>query len=116
ELGAQAARGEVLDNGVPMPDIAPAAVFLQVRRDPSKRLWWNVRLAAFAQDGRPRDTEIETPGYAVVGARAGERISCRRRLFLQGTNLLDDEHPSGADEIAALAPGRNLLASLRVEL
>jgi iron complex outermembrane receptor protein len=116
EIGAQTARGEILDDGTPATDIPPLGAFVTLRRDPSKRWWWMTRFAAYAKRDRPGESEIETPGYRVIDAGAGYRLNDNLTLKLLGTNLLDKEYPAGADENAAVAAGRSLQATLRFRL
>jgi outer membrane receptor protein involved in Fe transport len=113
QLTLQSLRGEVLDDGTAMDSIPPRGVTLTVRRDPSEPWWWLARVAAFSRDDRPGPTEMEVPGYTVVDAGVGYRISQALELQLLGRNLTDRAYYGAADSTAVLAPGRSVQLSLR---
>ena len=70
------------------------------------------RVARFARDERPGPTERTVPGYAMLDAQAGWRLTRALELRLQTRNLLDQEYFASQDVRAVLAPGR--AASLTV--
>ena len=53
------------------------------------------------------------PGYAVVDASVGVRLTESITAELTGRNLLDRSYPGSADAEAALAPGRGIVLSIR---
>jgi iron complex outermembrane receptor protein len=116
QLGAHWIRGEVVDDGTPTDDVPPAGVTAVIRGTPGERWWWMVRGAAFAEDDRPGPTEQARPGYGVVDAGFGWRLSRALELSLVGRNLLDRAYLGSADEDAVLAPGRSLRLTLRGRL
>ena len=72
-----------------------------------------VRGAAFTEDDRPGPTEQALPGYAVLDAGFGWRLSRALELGLVGRNLLNRSYLGSADEDAVLAPGRSVQLSIR---
>ncbi len=77
QIGAQALRGEVADDGSPTDGVPAPGIFAVLRGNPSSRWWWMVRGAAFARDDRPGPTEQVVPGQGVIDAGAG---FSRRRM------------------------------------
>jgi iron complex outermembrane receptor protein len=108
---ADAARGEILDDGS-YPDDVPAA---SVGIDLLQRIdgwWWQLRSRAFARDERPGPTEQVTPGYVVFDATIGVKLSEPLELRLNLGNLADKEFLASADARAPLAPGRSVALTL----
>jgi iron complex outermembrane receptor protein len=116
QLGAQALRGETLEDGAPTDGVPAPGAFAVVRGRPSKRWWWMARGAVFLRDDRPGPTEQEVPGYAVVDAGAGYTVAEWLEISLLGRNLLDRSYLASTDEDAALAPGRSVQLVLRGRL
>jgi len=112
QLAIQLQSGKVIDDDTPMDDIPPVGVIFALRREPSQRWWWLARVAAYAQDDDPGPTERVVPGYAVLDAGLGWRLSPALELQLSGRNLLDRSYFSSADEKTVLAPGRAFILSL----
>jgi outer membrane receptor protein involved in Fe transport len=102
-----------LDDASATDDVPAPGVFLVLRSDPSRRWWWMVRGAAFADDDRPGPNEQEVEGYTVVDAGLGWRAARGVELQLLGRNLTDDAHLASADEDAVLAPGRSFVIAVR---
>ncbi len=113
QLAVQWARGEVLDDGSDANDVPSDGVILTVRRDPSLPWWWLARVGAFARDDRPGPSERVRPGFAVLDASLGVRLSKMLQVQLLGRNLLDADYLVSADEKAVPAAGRALELSLR---
>jgi len=112
-VGAQWLEGEVLDDGTPTDDVPAPGGFVVLRSDTGQRWSWMVRGAAYDRDERPGPTEQVVPGYGVVDASVGYRLSPALELQLLGRNLLDNTHLASADEATVLAAGRSLQLSVR---
>ncbi len=113
QVGLQAERGEVLDDGAPTDGVPSHGGFLVVRREVGGRWWWLGRLAAYLRDGRPGPTEQVVPGYATLDAGLGYALNDALRVQLDGRNLLDRSYLASADAASVPAPGRSILVSLR---
>ena len=113
QLGAHWIRGEVVDDGTPSDDVPPPGVTAVFRGTPAQRWWWMVRGAAFAANDRPGPTELERPGYAVLDAGFGWRLSRALELGIVGRNLFNRSYVASADEDAVFAPGRSVQLSIR---
>jgi len=113
QLGAHWIQGEVLDDGSPTDDVPPPGVTAVFRGTPTDKWWWMVRGAAFTEDDRPGPSEQVRPGYAVLDAGFGWRLSRALELGLVGRNLFNKSYFGSADEDAVLAPGRSVQLSIR---
>lgn len=113
QLAVQSQRGEARADGTPIDGIPAEGAVLTLRRDPGQRWWWLARVAAYRRDERKGPTEREVPGYTVVDAGLGYRLSELLEVQLLGRNLFDHEYYGSADEKTVLAPGRGLQLSLR---
>jgi outer membrane receptor protein involved in Fe transport len=116
EAAFQRQSGLALDDDVPLDDISPMTLFLQVRKSLGSRAFVQARAAFYAEDDEPGPTEIETPGYAVFDVSAGYRFDERLELRFLGRNLFDAAYPVSPDSRAVLAPGISGLISLLVRL
>ena len=116
QAGAQALRGEIVEDGAPTDGVPPPGLFLVVRGDPPNRWWWMARGAVFARDDRPSPTEREVPGYGVIDAGVGYELATWLEVSVLGRNLLDHSRLASSDEDAVLAPGRSLQLVLRGRL
>ncbi len=116
QAGAQALRGEIVEDGAPTDGVPPPGLFLVVRGDPANRWWWMVRGAVFARDDRPGPTEREVPGFSVIDAGVGYDLAKWLEVSLLARNLLDHSRLASSDEDAVLAPGRSLQLVLRGRL
>lgn len=116
QVGAQALRGEIVEDDSPTDGVPAPGLFIVARGNPSNRLWWMVRGAAYARDDRPGPTEQEVPGYGVIDGGVGYTIADWLEVSLLGRNLLDHSHLASSDEDAVLAPGRSLQLVLRGRL
>lgn len=113
QLAVQTARGEVREDGSAVDGVPVEGAVLTVRRDPSQRWWWLARVAAYRRDDRPGPTERVVPGYTVVDAGLGYRLSEMLEVQLLGRNLTDRAYFGSADEKTVLAPGRSVQLALR---
>jgi len=113
QLGAHWIQGEVVDDRSPTDDVPPPGVTAVIRGKPSEKLWWMVRGAAYTAHDRPGPTEQARPGYAVLDAGFGWRLSRALELGIVGRNLFNRSYLTSADEDAVLAPGRSVRISVR---
>lgn len=116
QAGLQMPRGEVRDDDQPTDGVPGDGGFVVLRQAFGERWWWLARVAAYARDERAGPTEKAIPGYALLDAGAGFRLSDALELQLFGRNLADRAYSSSADSAAVLAPGRSLQISLRGSL
>ena len=116
QVGAQALRGEVAEDGSPTDGVPAPGVFAVLRGNPSSRWWWMLRGAVFARDDRPGPTEQVVPGHGVIDAGAGFTVARWLEISLLGRNLLNHSYLASSDEDAVLAPGRSLQLVLRGRL
>ncbi|MEE4271489.1 MAG: TonB-dependent receptor [Thermoanaerobaculales bacterium] len=112
-LGAWWLRGEVVDDGSPTDDVPAPGVSAVIRGTPADRWWWMLRGAVYLEDDRPGPSEQAVPGYAVLDAGVGLRLSDALELNLLGRNLFDKAYLDSSDEDAVLAPGRSFQLSIR---
>jgi iron complex outermembrane receptor protein len=116
QIGGQALRGEIVEDGSPTDGVPPPGVFAVLRGSVGSRWWWMVRGAAYARDDRPGPTEREIPGYGVLDAGAGFSITDWLEVSVLGRNLLDNTYFASSDEDAVLAPGRSIQLVIRGRL
>lgn len=112
-VGASWTRGEIVEDGEPPADVPPLSAMATVVFRPAERWWLQLRAEAVGRDDRPGPTEVETPGYGVVGIGAGYRVAEWLQLELAVGNLFDHSYPGSPDAAAAEAPGRHAQLSLR---
>lgn len=112
QLAAQLTRGRALDDEAYLDTIPPESFSAQLRKQLSTKGFVQVRTAAFARDTRPGPTEREVPGYAVVDASGGWRVSPQFELRVLGRNLLDKVYFVSPDARTVLAPGASLTATI----
>lgn len=113
QLALQSARGEIREDGSAVDGVPVEGAVLTLRRDPSQRWWWLARIATYLEDDRPGPTERVVPGYTVVDAGLGYRVSEVLELQLLGRNLADRFYYGSADEKTVPAPGRSVQLTLR---
>ncbi len=113
QLGAYWIQGEVVDDGSPTDDVPPPGITAVFRGTPTDRWWWMVRGAAFTADDKPGPSELSRPGYAVLDAGFGWKLSRALELGLVGRNLFNRSYFGSADEDGVLAPGRSVQLSIR---
>ena len=111
EVLGQAARGEALDDGASLDDIAAPTFSAVVRKELRAGAYAQVRGAAFGRDTYPGPTERVTPGYFVLDAAAGLPLAGALELQVNGRNLLNAEYLASPDPRAVPAPGASVLLS-----
>jgi hemoglobin/transferrin/lactoferrin receptor protein len=116
QVAAQLTRGRVLDDGTPLDGVPSASISVQIRRALGTRGFLDARGAAFARHVRPGPTERVTPGYALLDAGAGWRLSPALELRALGRNLLNQEYLVSADTRTVAAPGRSISMTLELNL
>jgi iron complex outermembrane receptor protein len=116
EMALQSQRGVSLDDGMPLDDISPVSLFIQLRKELGSKAFVQARAAFFTDDHEPGPTEIETPGYGLLDVSGGYRFDDRFELRFLGRNLFDVSYPVSPDAHAVLAPGISGLVSILVRL
>ena len=114
QLAAQVTRGRALDDEAFLDTIPPESISVQLRKQLSTRGFVQLRAAAFARDTRPGPTEREVPGYAVIDASGGWRLTPQLELRLLGRNLLDQPYLVSPDVRTVPAPGASVVATALV--
>lgn len=111
EANLTLARGEALDDDVPLDDIAGPNAHVAIR-------WAGSRVSAFlygfayAEDDRSGPVETRRPGYATFDAGFAWHFipALEARVYLR--NLGDRVYAGSADANASLAPGRSVSIAL----
>jgi outer membrane receptor protein involved in Fe transport len=111
EANLTLARGEALDDDVPLDDIAGPNAHVAIR-------WAGSRVSAFmygfayAEDDRPGPVETSRPGYATFDAGFAWHFipALEARVYLR--NLGDRVYAGSPDANASLAPGRSVSIAL----
>jgi iron complex outermembrane receptor protein len=111
QVGAAWARGEDRDTHAALADIAAPGGWLTLRWS-SGRASAYARGAVFLHDDRPGPTEVSRPGYATLDAGCGWRFAEALEVRLVARNLTDRRYAGSPDEVATLAPGRNVSIGL----
>jgi outer membrane receptor protein involved in Fe transport len=107
-LGAAVARGEAVDDGTPLDDIAPASAHLELRYALSRGSFFTT--TSFARrDERPGPVEAIRPGHSTTDIGAGWRWTPRIETRLLIRNVTDRRYAGSADANAAPAPGRSFI-------
>jgi outer membrane receptor protein involved in Fe transport len=101
------ARGEALDGGTPLDDIAAPNVHTALRWAGRSASAF-VHLFAVGEDNRPGPVETVREGYTTADAGFGWRFSPAFEVRVQFGNIFDERYPGSADENASLAPGRSV--------
>lgn len=101
-------RGEIVDDGSPAADVPPPSVTLSLDHKVSEKIWWRARYGLYSSDDRPGPTEVATPGYGILDASLGYRLTelVGGRLILR--NVLDKSYLGSADALSVTAPGRSV--------
>jgi outer membrane receptor protein involved in Fe transport len=113
ELTGHLLSGEARDDGTGLDGVPPPTLTARLHRDFGRGWAW-LRGAAYGPLDDPGPTEQRRPGHALVDAAAGVRLGPRAELSLLGRNLLDEAYLVSPDSRAVLAPGRTVVASVRV--
>ncbi len=106
-LGGSWTRGEIVEDGSFPADVPPLYGMATLLYRPADRWWLRLRGEAVRADDRPGPTEIDTPGYGLVGIGAGYQLSPLFGLELIVGNLFDHAYPATPDAVAADGPGLN---------
>jgi iron complex outermembrane receptor protein len=114
EVATQVAEGVALDTGSFLDDISPINVTSVLRKTFGARAYGQARLAVFSRDRNFGPTEREIPGYTLLDAQGGYRLTEALEVRLQARNLLNQEYFASQDVRTVLAPGRS--ASLTLAL
>ncbi len=107
DLAAQVAEGRALDDHAYLDDISPVNVSAVVRRQFGERGFAQVRAAYFSNDHHFGPTERAVPGYTLLDAAAGFRLTKPLELRVQARNVLDQEYYASQDVRTVFAPGRS---------
>lgn len=107
EAGAQVGRGLALDDREALDDISPDSASLVLRKAQTSTLMWYIRIAAYADDGRPGPSEVAAPGHTNLDVGATWAITSK--LELRGTvkNALNQDYYASPDPRFVSAPGIN---------
>ena len=111
ELAAAWARGEAVDDGAALDNIAAPNGATTLRWS-GERGFAYLRGTYFLRDDRPGPTEVERPGQSVWDLGVGWRITEPLELRLLGRNLTDRRYRDSPDEVAPLARGRSFSVGL----
>lgn len=111
EVAAAWARGEAVDDGAALDNIAAPNGATTLRWG-GERGFAYVRGTYFLRDDRPGPTEVERPGQSVWDLGAGWRFTEVLELRLLGRNLTDRRYRDSPDEVAPLARGRSFSVGL----
>ena len=106
DVSAHLISGRSLEGGAPLDDVPPPAVTARLSRAFERGSLW-VRTAVYDRLEHPGPTEQARPGYALLDAGAGARLSPRVEVHLVGRNLLDESYLASPDARATLAAGRS---------
>lgn len=107
EATAQTSDGRDATDGVPIDDIAPAAVSGILRYAATGRMSTYLRVAAFGRHSQAGPSEVATPAYRIADAGTSWRV--RRHLEIRGVarNLLNARYYSSAGPRWVYGPGRH---------
>ncbi len=111
EVAAAWARGEAVDDGAAIDNIAAPNGSATLRWG-GERGFAYVRGIAFLEDDRPGPTEVDRPGHGEWDLGAGWRVFGPLELRVLGRNLTDRRYRDSADEAASLARGRSFSVGL----
>ena len=110
----QVSRGRDAADGTPLDDVAPRSISVVARHAWRERVSSFLRLSAFAEHERAGPSEVPTPGYTLLDAAAGWRIT--RALEVRATfrNLLNESFYASSGPRWVWAPGRQAAITLVV--
>jgi outer membrane cobalamin receptor len=99
--------GKELDTEESINDVPPSRLFLALKFSKNR---WQVepRLTFAARKDNPGSSEIPVEGYVIVDSLMIFHINQDVKLYLIGSNLLNQNYRITADEKGVVAPGRNL--------
>ena len=115
QVAAQIGRGTLLDDDTQLDDISPDQISATIRKAFGERLSAFVRIAGYADDGRPGPSEVAAPGHTNLDI--GATWAPHRRLEIRGAvrNLLDESYFASPDPRFVEAPGLNGFVTVRVK-
>lgn len=116
QVAASAVSGRGLDDDLPLDDIPPVTLTIQVRKELGSRAFLQLRGALHGADDEPGPSEVAVPGYGILDASAGVRLSPRVELRVLVRNLTDTTYPVSTDRRAVAAPGTSAIASVVLRL
>jgi hemoglobin/transferrin/lactoferrin receptor protein len=105
EVNGAIARGEAIDDGTSLDDIAPPTLAVGLRHPLGRNAFASVRGTFYAEGTHPGPTEVRMPGYTLLDAVCGVAVTKRLALDLSLRNLLDRSYPVSPDARAVPAPG-----------
>ncbi|HSK08649.1 MAG TPA: TonB-dependent receptor [Vicinamibacterales bacterium] len=105
QVSAQLTRGAAPDEDIPLDDVPSESLALQLRKQLGARAFAQVRAAVHARDDRPGPTEVAMPGYTMLDASAGYKVTDNLELRFVGRNLLDQRYYASPDPRWVWAPG-----------
>ncbi len=111
EAAASLARGVSPTDGTALDDVGTDFLSAQIRKQIGPRGFAQVRVGFYAEDDRPGPTEVATPGYQLVDASAGYRMTSRAELRFVCRNLLNQTYMLSPDPRGVFAPGISGLAT-----
>ena len=103
-LAAQIERGVTVDDDVPLDDIPPESLNLQLRKQFGPA-YVQARGVVYANDNHPGPTERARPGYGLLDLGVGYRFAEFFELQAYVRNVLDKAYLITPDARAVLAPG-----------
>jgi vitamin B12 transporter len=115
DLSSQVAEGRALDDQAYLDDISPLNLTTVLRRSFGARAFGQARLAWFSDDEKFGPTERAVPGYTLLDAQAGYKVTAPLEIRLQARNLLNQEYFASQDVRTILAAGRQASLTLAVK-
>ena len=103
-VAGQIERGETVDDDLPLDDIPPESLNLQLRKQLGPA-FVQARGVIYANDDHPGPTERARPGYGLLDLGAGYSFAEYFELQAYVRNVLDKAYLVSPDARAVLAPG-----------
>ena len=113
ELTAHRLSGRALDDDAGLDAIPVPTATARLRRDFDKGHGW-IRGGLYGRLDEPGPTEQERPGFGLLDAGLGVKLSRQVAIDVLGRNLLDKAYLVTPDARATLAPGRTAIGTLVV--
>ena len=111
QLGAALARGEDVDTGAALDDIAGPTLHASLRWAHAKASAF-LTASAYGDDNRPGPVETDREGYVVIDVGGGWRVSPLFEVRVVIRNLANADYFGSPDAVAALAPGRSVMIGI----
>ena len=115
DIAAQVAEGRAVDDDAYLDDISPINLTAVARKQFGTRAFGQLRASYFSDDENFGPTERPVPGYTLVDAAAGYRLSAPLELRIQARNLLNESYFASQDVRTVLAPGRSAALTATVK-